>query len=56
MNDEDLFYRTDTKWSVSLIANGEYTVCTKLLAEDIEKVIDYIKSLESEEQKNGKES
>lgn len=35
----------ETKWSVDLIINGEYTFCEKLSIEDIEKITDLFKEI-----------
>lgn len=35
----------ETKWSVDLIINGEYTFCEELSIEDIEKITNLFKEI-----------
>lgn len=47
---EDLFgYNNNHKWSIDIVANGCYAFCGNLTADDIDKIIAYAKSLESED-------
>ena len=48
---DDLFENDDFKWPLDIIVNGCYAVCTNLTADDIDKIIEFAKKLESEEQK-----